>query len=215
MRITIVLALSAVIFLSSCNLALAQEDDIGQSLIHPAHPLYFLKTIRESLELKFAGTSHIKGLRHFEFTQRRIREVKSLVSVNHQELIPPTLENYWFNLGKVRGLLSFRDEALANQVLDQIKRQLTVLQKLYQQVQKPEAKRAIRTSIYRISDWNRKLSDRLNLEDRAKLVPKLTISQTLACNFLAKEASSSALNEVEKAVLVDRATSCNVSFDSP
>lgn len=215
MRITIIplaLFLSAVIFLGSCNTALAYENDIGQSKIHPASPLYFLKSVREILELKFAGTSNIRGLRHLEFTQRRIREVDSLVSVNHQELIPPTLENYWFNLGKVSGLLSFKDKALANQVFDQIRRQLIVLQKLYETVEKQEAKRSIRTTIYRISDWNMKLLDRLDLADRAKIVPKLTISQTLACNFLAKEASSSALNEVERVVLSQRAQKCRESM---
>lgn len=218
MRITIIplaLFLSAVIFLGSCNPVLAYENDIGQSRIHPAYPLYFLKTIREILELKFAGTSNIRGLRHLEFTQRRIREVTSLVSVNRQELIPPTLENYWFNLGKVSGLLSFKDEALADQVFDQIRRQLIVLQKLYEKVEKQEAKRSIRTAIYRISDWNMKLLDRLDLENRAKIAPKLTISQTLACNFLAKEATSSGLNEVERAVLSERAGNCFKSLRQP
>lgn len=211
MRITIlplIFFLSALIFLGSCSSVFASENDIGQSKIHPAHPLYFLKTIRENLELKFAGTSNIRGLRHLEFTTRRVREVKSLVSVNHQELIPPTLENYWFNLEKVRGLLSFKDEALANQALDQIKRQLIVLQKLYDQLEDARAKMAIRTTVYRISGWNTQLLDRLTVEDRNKQAKRLTTNQALACNFLSKEASSSALNEVERSVLAERAEKC-------
>lgn len=198
----------ALILLGSCNTAFAFEDDIGQSLIHPAHPLYFLKTLRESLELKFAGTSNTRGLRHLEFSTRRIREVKSLVSSNHEDLIPSTLENYWANLGKLLGLINFRDEVIASQVTSEIRRHAITLQRLYDQIANTRAKMAIRTTIYRISQWNIQLLDKLTMDERGKLAAKLSATQMLICNFLAKEASSSGLNEVERLVLKERADKC-------
>lgn len=209
MKITIALALITIIILSSGNLALAQGSDIGQSIIHPAHPLYFLKTVREIMELKLAGTAHIRGLRHMEFTTRRIREVNSLIRVNHPDLIPPTLEKYWLNLSQLLGLVNFKDQTLANQVLEAITAHLITLQRAYQQTDNPQAKMAIRTTVNRVSEWNGKLWDRLTLDDQVKLSPRLAASQKLACNFLSGEASSAAyLNEVERVVLLDRAEKC-------
>lgn len=208
MRISLVLAFTAGIFLFSCNTVWAQDTDVGRSLIHPAHPLYFLKTLRESLELKFAGTSNIRGLRYLEFSTRRIREVKSLVSSNHEDLIHPTLENYWLNLDKLLGLINFRDEVIANQVTLEIKKQLITLQKVYDQIENTRAKMALRTAIHRISGWNTAALNRLSLDDRSKMAAKVIVSQILACNFLTKEASASGLNEIERAVLLERAQNC-------
>lgn len=212
MRITIVLALMVIIFLSSGNLALAQEHDIGQSIIHPAHPLYFLKTIREIIEMKLAGTAHVRGLRHFEFSTRRIREVKSLISQKRPDLIPPNLEKYWSSLNQMMGLLNFKDQALANQVIDGIISHLRTLQRAYHQTNHPQAKMAIRTTVNRVSEWNVKLWDRLTLDDKMKLSQRLMTSQMIACSFLAKEASSSSLNEVEQVVLSERAQKCQQSL---
>lgn len=208
MRITIVLALMVIIILSSGNLALAQENNIGQSIIHPAHPLYFLKTVREIIELKLVGTAHVRGLRHLEFATRRIREVNSLIRVNRPELIPPNLEKYWLSLNQMIGLLNFKDQSLANQVLDGIISHLITLQRAYHQTDHPQAKMAIRTAMNRVSEWNVKLWDRLTLDDQIKLSSKLSTSQKLACDFLSQQASLSALNEVERVVLLDRAEIC-------
>jgi len=48
-------------------------DDIGQSKIYPTSPLYFLKSVKEILELKFAPTSEIKAIRYLEFSNATVK----------------------------------------------------------------------------------------------------------------------------------------------
>lgn len=197
---------------SSGNVALAAADvamdQIGQSRIHPASPLYFLKSVREIFELKFAGTTQTRGLRYLEFSTRRIKEVKTLVGLNRPDLIPSTLEKYWSSLEKLLGLINFKDEVLASQVLGQIRQQISTLETVYPQIENPRAKMAIRAAIYRISRWNTQLLERLEPKDKIRLSPEITKNQIPICDFLSKEASSSALNDTEKAVLTRRAQSC-------
>lgn len=162
-------------------------DDIGQSKIYPAHPLYFLKSVKEILELKFAPTSEIKAIRYLEFSQRRMREVKALVEVRRADLIAPTLEHYLFNLQKVLGLTDLKNEAKAKQVADTVYIHLQNLEDIYSKIDHEVARRSIRTTLFKISQWSR---------------------QSKICDFLIKEASSSALNEVEIVVLKERANIC-------
>lgn len=211
MRITIVLALSAWIFLSSCSLALAQEDDIGQSKIYPAHPLYFLKTVRENLEIKFAGTAHIKKIRHLEFATRRLREVNSLIKNNRGDLIPATLERYWSNLGLVNNL-DEKDESLTVGIINQSKRDLGLLQQMYQKVDNLKAKMFIRATINRLVQRNALFLKKMALMGKKDLITQLIPSQEKACHFLSYEASSSALNEVERTTLSERADKCHQSI---
>lgn len=209
MRITIVLALTlfGLGLLGFCNTALAKENDIGYSKIHPASPLYFLKSVREILELKFSKPDQI-GLKYFEFAQRRIREVKSLISVNRPDLIPPTLEKYSANLNKTLGPFNFQDEALSNEVINNVGMHIVKLEEIYHQTQNPKAKIALRLAIYRISLWNEQLLERLNSKAKDVLSLKINDNQTFICNFLSKEASSSALNQTERVVLIERAQKC-------
>lgn len=210
MRITIVLAVSLLsgwFFLTSCNTVLAQDasvsannlpsaeqiniSEIGQSQIQPAHPLYFLKTIREYFELKFAPIPRTKMIRQLEFSTRRIREVKSLVNLSRQDLIEPTLERYWFHLKTV---LDFRprDEGLT-QLLRQVEEtHLGTLQNIYYKIQNKRAQISIRSSISRILEHS-------EMEPRVRL---------FGCDFLLREATSSALNEVEKAIYLERGKIC-------
>lgn len=197
MRITILplaFFLSAMIFLGSCNTAYALEE-IGQSRIHPAHPLYFLKAIRENLELKFAGTTKVVYIRRLEFATRRLREVKSLIGVGRFELITPALENY---LSQINALpdKGMQDEEVLKMIGDNLSIHLEVLQRLYSQIENPGAKMAIRSTMNRIMQ-------REDLPGSAR---------ENICNFMEREASSSALNEVEKTVLLQRAEKC-FSYD--
>ena len=191
-RITIVLALISVLpFLGSCNVALAQTNDIGQSQIHPAHPLYFLKAVRESLEMQFAQTPNIKMTRQLEFATRRLREVKSLISKNRQDLIEPNLERYWANMNTVLGYRP-REEWLTLLLNYTISTHLNVLELVYEKIDEKRAKMSVRTQIYRLLEY----SD-ITGEPRIK-----------GCDYLSKEASSSALTEVERAILKERAQRC-------
>ena len=75
-------------------------NDIGISKITPASFFYFLKTIRENLEMKMALTPHVKQIRLLEFATRRLREAKSLIGIK-EDLISPTLERYWFHINSL------------------------------------------------------------------------------------------------------------------
>ncbi|MFH1536265.1 MAG: DUF5667 domain-containing protein [Patescibacteria group bacterium] len=163
--------------------------DIGSSRINPSSPLYFLKGVREILELKFAGTTKVRALRQLEFATRRIREVKSLGNTSRQDLIEPTLERYAWHLQELKGIVHPKDIAMVNKVNEQITFQLNALQEVFKVASDPKAKRSIRLAVFRISE-------------------KFAASRPAACNFLSKEASSSALNEVEKVVLKERTDKC-------
>lgn len=202
------------LFLGFCGSVLAQgeEFEIGKSVIHPAHPLYFLKSVREILELKFAPTSEIKSIRYLEFAQRRIREVKSLVAVQRPDLIAPTLEHYLAHLQKVLGLTNLKDEAKAREVLDTVYIHLQNLEDVYSKVAHEPAKRSIRATVFRVWEWHNLLKERLNPKLQARLNGSLSTTQNKICHFLAKEASSSALNEVEQEVLLERVQKCSQSL---
>lgn len=158
-------------------------EDIGSSRISPASPFYFLKTIRENIELKLAFTPNVKLVREMEFATRRLREVKSLVPTTHQELVEPTLERYWYHLQKISDKQGEKDILAIH---------LETLESVYDQMSHIRARRAIRAAINR-------LAGRVDVPSQAR-VP--------ACNFLTKEASGSSLNEVEREILLGRGSSC-------
>ncbi|MDD5416304.1 MAG: DUF5667 domain-containing protein [Candidatus Daviesbacteria bacterium] len=186
----------------------AQEDDIGQSQITPASPLYFLKSVREILELKFAGTTHVRAIREFEFATRRIREAKGLVKTSRQDLIEPTLYRYLFHLEEFIGIANFKDPDFASQVSKNITGQMNVLQAVYNHVSDKRALMSIRATINSLSKWDLKLIDKLGLAEKPLLAEQIAVSRLSACNFLSHEASSSALNEVERAVFSERTKQC-------
>lgn len=186
----------------------AQGDALGEAQINAASPLYFLKSVREILELEFAGTTYVRAVRKLEFANRRIREVKSLVDTTRQDLIGPTLEKYWSELQELSGLISLKDKDTAEQVSGTVVLHMDALQKAYTEISNFEARRSIRTAVNRLSQWEQLLIDKLNLAEQSDLAQKVVNSKLSACDFLAKEASSSALNEVEKVILSERAQKC-------
>lgn len=188
--------------------AYAQVDTIGQSQISPASPLYFLKSFKEILELKFAKSSQEKGLRYFEFATRRIKEVKSLINVNRADLIPPVMEKYWSSLNKVLSFIDFKDETLVSKLIDKVANHIIVLDDLETQTDNPKAKIAIRAAVYKILNWNQSVLERIDSQSKANLLSKITDNYKLICNFLSKEASKSALNQTEKATLSERVRKC-------
>lgn len=180
-----------VIFLSSCSSAKANENNIGFSKIHPAHPLYFLKTIRENFEMSLAQTPRVKWIRQLEFATRRLRETKSLILAKSEDLIAPTLERYSSHMSNVPDK-DIQDQELAVKISDSLGIHLKTLEQIYADVSNIKAKMTIRGVL-------NKLISRADISSNAK-VP--------ICNLFAKEASSSALNEVERIVLLERAQNC-------
>ena len=237
MRITIVLAvlvLSATLYASHCDFAFAQdlpagrqastnsgevnlEDlgtldesgaiEIGESLIHPASPLYFLKAIREKIEMAIASSSEAKAITEVEFAQRRLREVRALLKLKRQDLIPPVLERYKAHI-KEAGDLSSRHDELTVRVGEAVSRHLDVLQRVYDQAGNPTAKASIRAAIERAEEHNRILLEKLDLVSQQELIRKVALKQALACRFMMREASSSALNDTERAFLKDKVGKC-------
>jgi hypothetical protein len=229
MRITIVIAILGIYsaFALPCGFeAFAQSGtpsatvqnpgsvEIGQAIIPPNSPIYFLKMIRENLELKFSkpNSDTEKVIQYMEFAQRRLREVKTLIVKNHQDLIEPTVQKYRNNL-EIAGRVS-PDNSIVMSELSAIRaRHLDVLMRLYDETGDPNGKRLMRATIIDISEDNASVLDKLKgrepLEERVQeLEPQIKIRQLPACQFMVREASSSALNQTEQFVMHQKAVDC-------
>lgn len=194
MRITILplaFFISAIVFFSNCTSAYAVQDLIGKSQLHPAHLLYFLKPVRESLEMHFAQTRRVKMIRQLEFATRRLREVRSLIDTKREDLIEPNLEKYWYHFQKLPDK-DLADGELVASIKGVTAVHLEVLEDVYQQVVNKRAKISIRSAINR-------LSQRQDPEPETK---------DRACEFLARESTSSALNQAEQAIYSERTKKC-------
>lgn len=168
----------------------AQVPDIGYSRITPASPVYFLKGVRESLELRFAGTPRVKMIRKLEFATRRLREAKTLI-LQDAQLIQPTLERYMAELNSLPREHQENSE-LGLMIKEVLTAHLPVLEQMYSQTSNSKAKIAIRSVMNRIIQ-------RADVSSSAR---------EPVCKLFSKEASSIALNEVEKMVLAERARKC-------
>ncbi len=200
-----ILVLTFVILLLFSNPVFAEEasfsatlsstgNDIGVSKITPASPIYFLKTLRENLEMKLALTPHVKKIRQLEFATRRLREVRSLREVNRQDLIQPTLERYLSYLSKLDPQ-DLSDPEVVTRVKESLAVHLEVLEQIYTKITNKSAKIAIRSIVNRIVE-------RVGVPLYAR-VP--------ACYFLQKESTASSITEPERVILQERATKCLIN----
>lgn len=199
------LVMLLVVLIFSANTAFAQEasfsatysaqmsptgNDIGVSKITPSSFFYFLKTVRESLEMKLAFTPHVKRIRQLEFATRRLRETKSLVG-GREDLIPPTLERYWSYINSLP-YKNLEDSEVAIRIKETLTVHLEVLEQIYDKITNKSAKMSIRATVNRIVQ-------RLDVPIFARFP---------VCKFLEKEATSSALTEPERQILLNRANNC-------
>lgn len=223
MRITIVLAIlvfSAIILASHCDFVYAAEPvvekltnvdpgavEIGSSLIGPASPIYFLKTIREKIELKLSSSAQSIVLRQLEFAHRRLRETNNLVKNKRQDLIQVTMERYrqHFNLANQKAV---GDKDLQMKVAEAVARNLDVLIRVYDQVGDPSAKREIRASTIFSEKLSRQILDGLDLANQQLLIGKVAKRQAAACKFLSREASGSGLTDSELEILRNNVKDC-------
>lgn len=194
------------------NVATPGAVEVGQSVISPSSPLYFLKTIRERIEVLFAGTNETKLNRELEFSIRRIREVNSLINAQKFDQIPITLERYNKHIKQAEGFAG-SDEGLKVRIGEQLARHLDVLQRAYDLVGDPRAKMAILTAIERIEEHNRVLLDKLSIEKQQRLIKGIADRQAFACRLLVRESSGSGFNETEAAVLKEKASNCRQGVD--
>ncbi len=166
------------------------DGDIGYSKIHPASPFYFLKAVRENIELGLAGTPRTKMLRTLEFAIRRLRETRTLLTIN-QDLIPPTLEKYTALINSLTDKHQTDDEfaiILKNNLVIHLK----FLEEIYNQTLDIKAKMFIRSTMNR-------LIQRADTPNYARIP---------ICILFSKEATSASLNQTEQIVLLERAQKC-------
>ena len=218
MKITVVLAafaFSLSVFLSGCNQTYAVFSglpdpgavEIGDSLITPVSPLYFLKAIREKIELALASKKEDKINKELEFAQRRLREVNNLIKSNHQDLIEPTLEHYQDYIIELDSLAT-NDNPAKSVIAQALARHLDILQRLYDSVGLPRAKMSIMSAIEKAEGYNRELLVKLDLSEQQKLIKEIALRQVLACKFMAREASSSATIEPARQLLGQKVIAC-------
>lgn len=207
------------IFLSQNNFVYAQdrtktiEEEIGFAQINPgSNILYSLKMLKESLEMKTAGTSNIKSARYLEFSTRRIREVRSLHRDNRENLIESTLERYWVHMQNLLGNFDIKNERVTLETTEQVYKHLYILNLIYPELSDKRAKMSVRLTIYRISKWQADVVLRLNQISQSVIERRVIEHQKLACDFQIKEASSEGLNRIEKEVLSGRAVECEKSL---
>lgn len=202
MKVTIfplIFLFSVLIFFGSCNKVYASENDIGQSQIHPLSPLYFLKTVRETLEMHFAQTPKVKFLRQLEFATRRLREVKALVPTQRQDLIEPTMERYWHHISFIPDK-NLEIEDLSKQISDNLVIHIKTLKEIYSQLTNKRAKMAVRSVLH-------KLMGRVDIPNYARAP---------ICQFFGKVATQSAdLVETERVILLERAKRCHQILQTP
>ncbi len=175
----------------------AFEDNIGFSKITPASNLYFLKAIREKIELHFAQTDKVKMYRQLEFAFRRLREARTLIG-NKEDLIQSTLERYIFQLD-ILSDKHRKDDETEVRMSNNLAVHLKVLEQMYQDAKRLKAKMAIRMVL-------NKLIQRRDTPNLAKIP---------ICNLFIREASSSALNQTDQFLLKERAQNCfkSLTFD--
>lgn len=177
-----------------------ESIEIGKSLIHPASPFYFLKTLRENTEEKFHFSDQARAIGQVEFAHRRIREVNSLISIKRQDLIEETLERYRHQVDLAYKKAS-SDAGLSTKVAEGLARQTDVLIRNYDQIGDQNGKRAIRASVIKIEEENQKVG---KTED-------LDLRQQKICDFLTRVSEDGSINEPEREILKQKANSCITS----
>lgn len=189
------------------NVEDAGAVEIGASLIPPSSPLYFLKAIRERIEVIFATTREVKTQRQIEFAQRRLRELNSLVKSGNHELVEVTMERYRQHLSEAQRQFG-QNQDLQSKVAEAVSRHLDVLVRVYDTVGNPRAKTAIRAAIERAEEQNRATLQTLETVAQQQLIGKIALRQAHACRFLIRESTASGLTSTEKEVLKDKVESC-------
>ncbi len=162
--------------------------EVGQALIAPNSSLYPLKKLKEKVELSLTFTTQGKVIRHLEFAQRRLREVNTLLKVQRQDLVSATLADYRFSIEQS---LNHSTPDLKVTVGEALSRHLDVLQRIYDGVGSQQAKKAILQSIESVQNHHRSLLTTLDPTHQALLQQKIKVRASFACNFLARESTSS------------------------
>ncbi len=180
---------------------------IGSSQIAPASPFYFLKMVKEEVEWKLAQTDQVKLMRQMEFAIRRLREVKTLISEDREDLIEPNLIKYQDHLKKL-GRYANGNKELELFVSDRVATQMNLLINLYPQLENNRAKLAVRATI---ENWERQNREELVKQEvgyQEKFWQKIALTEKLSCDFLQKEATNSSLVPSERYLINLKTEDC-------
>ncbi|MDO8619604.1 MAG: DUF5667 domain-containing protein [Candidatus Daviesbacteria bacterium] len=185
--------------------------EVGEALISPASSLYFLKALRERIELFMSADSQVRAQRELEFAVRRLREVNTLIEKNRQDLIEETLQRYKDAIWQARDLAADNstDESFQEGIGESVARHLYVLQTLYNQTNNLNAKRAVRASVQEIMDYENGLIK--GIKDPAlkqELITRVGLRMQAGCQFLEEQVNSSDLNQTQQAILQEYVTNC-------
>lgn len=182
--------------------------EVGDSLISPSSPLYFFKSWREKLELYLAPNDVTRAQRELEFSVRRLREVKTLLDENRQDLVPATLKMYIKDLEMVKTYSANSQDTKLELGLS-IARHMYILQSLYYRMSMDEAKFTDRDAIRYILKYNQDLlSSGSSQEERELFRDKLKLREIAACQFLRTEARASDMSPDEKKLISEVLEAC-------
>lgn len=187
------------------------QESIGSSKLDPSSPLYFLKAVREKLEIKFAGTDKVRVLRRLEFAERRLREINSLITNHREDLVQPNLENFLLELNLIRPV---QDKYLNPTVSDSLGHYMQVLVSIYGNLTDPKAKLGVRSTVFRLMEFNQVYYTNMIPALTSQVFPSQVSKFSLGCNLLTKESLDSSLNESEKQILNIRSERCNEMITS-
>lgn len=181
--------------------------DVGHALIAPDSPFYFIKAIKERIEMALASTDDVKASRQLEFAQRRLREVNTLVDHKRQDLVRPTLAKYQTEVQNAEDLSS-NSQDLQTRVGEALARNIDVLQRVYDQVGNETAKAAILENIQRAESRVRETTQNLPTGAQQKFIGNTAAYQAAACKFFLRESTASALPAADKLQLQQKIKDC-------
>lgn len=185
--------------------AFAQEN-IGSSRLSPENPLYFLKAVREKLEIQFAGTEKVRILKRLEFAERRLKEVNSLIAVHREDLIAPNMEKFLLELTLIKPA---KDKyIIPTTVSNSLGYYMQALVGFYNSLTDPKAKLGVRSTIYRLMDLIQFYYGNMTPELASQIFPLQETKFLAGCNLLAREALSQNLSESERQILKERGAKC-------
>lgn len=180
-------------------------QNIGSSRLSPENPLYFLKPVRESLEIRFAGTEKVRVIKRLEFAERRLREVNSLIALHREDLVQPNLEKFLLEISLIRPV---REKNLNPMVSDNLGHYMQVLVTFYSNLTDSKAKLGVRSTIYRFMELNKVYYTNMVPALTGQIYPPQVSKFALGCNLLSKESKDLSLNESERQVLKERGEKC-------
>lgn len=186
---------------------------IGKSQITADSALYFLKAIQERVELYLAKDRPAKTQKQLEFSQRRLREMISMLDRGSNGFVEPTMELYRSST-EAAIKLAGNDAVFKVSVAQTLARHQNVLVHLYNLTADYRSKMAILNSLEKVEEYNRQTIATLDLENQQKLIGQIALWQVQSCNFFAREASNGANSEATKQLLLKRVDDCKLSIST-